>query len=187
MRSLSSGEQCTGERGVKSSAGALLLPVLHDYCGFFADGQMLLERSAFTVRPVLSENSVSIKAAVASAWPSLSSTFLMALAIFLNAFFISAIEYDLQQVGRLGQIAMRGRRALTLGAEPLLGWSQQSLRRLSWWLLDADGDKSITGPWSSLSSESDDRPVRASLPLGVVNGSPFNDREVSFGYRFRSG
>ena len=44
--------------------------------------------------PELSENSESMKAAVAIAWPCLSSTFLMALAIFLNVF-ISARVYDL--------------------------------------------------------------------------------------------
>ena len=46
---------------------------------------------AFTVFPELSENSASMNAAVASAWPSLSSTFLIAFDIFLNVF-ISEIE-----------------------------------------------------------------------------------------------
>ena len=46
---------------------------------------------AFTTFPELSENSASIKAAVASEWPSLSSTFLIDFAIFLNVF-ISEIE-----------------------------------------------------------------------------------------------
>ena len=53
--------------------------------------QALPERKAFTVFPELSENSASMNAAVASECPSLSSTFRIALAIFLNVF-ISAIE-----------------------------------------------------------------------------------------------
>ena len=50
---------------------------------------VILERSALSVRPELSENSVSMNAAVASACPSRSFTFRIALAILLN-FFISA-------------------------------------------------------------------------------------------------
>ena len=53
--------------------------------------QMLDERIALTVFPELSENSESMKASVASEWPSLSSTFRMALATFLNVF-ISEME-----------------------------------------------------------------------------------------------
>lgn len=48
--------------------------------------QALFERSALTTLPELSENSASMKAAVASACPSLSSTLRMALAIFLKVF-----------------------------------------------------------------------------------------------------
>ena len=54
----------------------------------------LLERSAFTVIPELSENSESMNAATASLWPSRSSTLRIALAIFLKVF-ISAMVYDL--------------------------------------------------------------------------------------------
>ena len=61
----------------------------------------LLERNALTTFPELSENSASIKAAVASAWPSRSSTLRMALDTFLKVF-ISDNEYDLH-TSRVGQ------------------------------------------------------------------------------------
>lgn len=55
-------------------------------------------RRDLTVFPELSENSASIKAAVASEWPSRSSTLRIAFTIFLKVF-ISETEYDLRVRG----------------------------------------------------------------------------------------